>query len=68
MKQERLLTAHSQNTQATDSIGDKISKKTKKNKEDLLINKVDYFRMKKQVLDVIDSKTPLNEKYGDRSW
>ncbi len=68
MKQERLLTAYSQNEKNTTSLAERICQKTKKKKEDILLNKVDSYRMKKQVLDLVDSKKPIDERYGDKSW
>jgi hypothetical protein len=45
-----------------------LAKKTKKKEEDLLIRKVDSYRMKKEIFDVMENKKPLDERYGVYSW
>jgi len=68
LTQERLLTAHSQNEKTSNIIVHKICQKTNRHKEDLLLNKTDFYRMKKQVIDLVESKKPLDERYGEKSW
>ena len=68
MKQERLLTAHTQNEKNSSTLVNRICQKTHRDKEDLLLNKTDLFRMKKQVIDLVENKKPINERYGDKGW
>lgn len=68
MSQERLLTAHTSHEKNINELTFKICQKTKRKKEDLLLNKTDIYRMKRQAIDLIENKKKLEEKYGDKSW
>lgn len=45
-----------------------LSKRTKKDEEALLVNKIDERRMKKEINDIMESKMPLEERYGIYNW
>ena len=45
-----------------------ISKKINKDEEDLLINKVDLFKYKKEILKEINEEKPKEEKFGKFQW
>ena len=45
-----------------------LAKKCKKDESELLINNIDDFRLKKQLLEYIESNKILSEKFGDKYW
>ena len=45
-----------------------LSKRLHKNESDLLMNKIDYFRFKKEILNNIENSRPLDGKYGKYKW
>lgn len=46
----------------------KIAKKSKKNVEDLLMNRTDASRLKREIHEIMECKKPFEEKYGNFSW
>lgn len=45
-----------------------LSKKVNKPQNNLLLNKIDLFRFKKEVINDIENRKPLDEKYGRFKW
>jgi len=45
-----------------------LSIKTKKNQDDILMNKTDTFRLKKELTNLIESQKPPSEKFGKNIW
>jgi len=49
-------------------LSKRISSAIKRKEDTLLMNKIDVYRMKKQMTDIIDKKIRGNEKYGEFTW
>ena len=45
-----------------------LAKKCNKDKNELLINNIEDFRLKKQLLEYIENNKILSEKFGDKYW
>ena len=45
-----------------------LSKKINKKEDELLMNRIDVFRMKKQIFYDIENSRPIDEKYGKYKW
>jgi len=45
-----------------------LSKKIKKDPKDLLMNRIDIFRLKRQIYNDIENNLPIEEKYGKHKW
>ena len=45
-----------------------LSKKIKKEPKDLLMNRIDIFRLKRQIYNDIENNLPIDEKYGKHKW
>jgi hypothetical protein len=45
-----------------------LSKKVNKPQNNLLLNKIDLYRFKKEVINEIENRKPLDEKYGRFKW
>lgn len=45
-----------------------LAKKCKKDENELLINNIEDFRLKKQLLEYIENNKILSEKFGDNYW
>ena len=45
-----------------------LTSKTKKSEKDLLFNKTDFFRKKKEIREFYENSRPLDETYGKNSW
>jgi len=45
-----------------------LSKKVNKPQNNLLLNKIDLFRFKKEVINDIENRKPLDERYGRFKW
>ena len=45
-----------------------LANKTNKREDDLLMNRVDFFRFKKEILNNIENSKPLDNKYGKYKW
>lgn len=68
VQQENCLKINNKELQKSAAISKSISEKINKNEKDLLMNTTDTFRFKKQIFDLIDSKKPRYEKFGENSW
>jgi hypothetical protein len=67
-KQEKLLEKAISRELSSAKLSRALSAKTHKDNNDLLINKIDNYVFKKQILKSLDSKRPIEEKYGDNGW
>ena len=45
-----------------------LSRRTHKKMNDLLINRIDFFRMKREIFNDIENSRPLEERYGQHKW
>ena len=45
-----------------------LSKKANKPPNNLLLNKIDLYRFKKEVINDLENRKPLDEKYGRFKW
>ena len=45
-----------------------LSRRTNKKINDLLINRIDFFRMKREIFNDIENSRPLEERYGQHKW
>lgn len=45
-----------------------LANKINKSEDDLLMNRVDFFRFKKEILNNIENSKPLDNKYGKYKW
>lgn len=45
-----------------------LSRKSEKKVEDLLMNKVDTIRLRKEINSIMESKKPFEERYGAYNW
>lgn len=45
-----------------------ISKKIKRKESDLLFNKIEIYRLKKQLIDLVEKSRSLREKFGSNHW
>jgi len=68
LKQEKFLDVNKQEEKKSRAVTAYIAKKSKKKEQDLLMNRTDGFRIKKQVIDLMENKKPLDTRYGDNNW
>lgn len=45
-----------------------LSNYSKKNPNDLLLNKSEFYRQKKEIRESVESSRPLDQRYGFHSW
>ncbi len=45
-----------------------ISKKVNKKEKDLLMNRIDVFKLKKEIYNDIENSKPINDRYGQYKW
>ena len=45
-----------------------ISKKVNKKEKDLLMNRIDVYKLKKEIYNDIENSKPINERYGQYKW
>jgi hypothetical protein len=67
-KQEKILDNRLKTRLQSANLANRLSKKVNKGNDDLLMNRTDAFRYKKQLLDLIDNNKKYDEKFGDNSW
>ena len=67
-EQEKILKNKINLKNKSDLFSQYLSKKIKRKEEDLLFNKLEEFRLKKQVIDYIDNLKSLRDKFGDNYW
>jgi hypothetical protein len=67
-KQEKVLEYNNNQNLKSQSLSRAISAKIHKPEDELLMNRTDAFRFKKQIIDIIDGSKPTCEKFGDNGW
>lgn len=67
-KQEKVLEYNNNENLKSKTISRAISAKIHKPEDELLMNRTDAFRFKKQIIDIIDGNKPACEKFGDNGW
>lgn len=67
-QQETLLVNQERARQKSAKISQYLSKVSQKPEDELLMNRVDAFRYKKQLIDIIEKDKKIDEKYGDNCW
>lgn len=45
-----------------------ISKKVNKKEKDLLMNRIDVYKLKKEIYNDIENSKPINDRYGQYKW
>ena len=66
--QEKAL-LHQENCKNSSQIISKnISKRIKRNEKDLLYNKIEIYRLKRQLADIIEKSKSIRDKFGDNHW
>ena len=68
INQEKLLKRKNRETVQSARLSKKISKLSSKKESELLMNKIEEYRLKRQMLDIVDNKKPIDEKYGSNYW
>jgi hypothetical protein len=66
--QEKSISHSEDYTKKAEKLSKFISKKVKKGESDLLMNRTDCFRIKKEINEKIDNKLGINERYGVNKW
>lgn len=67
-QQENLLEHRKRSELNTAKLSEKLSKLSNKQEDELLMNRVDAYRYKQQMMNIIEGDRNLDEKYGDNSW
>ena len=66
--QEKAL-LHQENCKNSSQIISKnISKRIKRNEKDLLYNKIEIYRLKRQLADIIEKSKSIRDKFGNNHW
>ena len=66
--QEKAL-LHQENYKNSSQIMSKnISNRIKRNEKDLLYNKIEIYRLKRQLADLIEKSKSIRDKFGDNHW
>ena len=66
--QNKQMKNQKKNIKKVSSLSKFISKKTDKNEDDLLMNKIDLFKYKKEILTGLSQEKPREEKFGKFQW
>ena len=66
--QNKQMAYRKKNVKKVMSLSKFISKKINKQEDDLLINKVDLFKYKKEILSGLSQEKPREEKFGKFQW
>ena len=66
--QDKHIKAIKKNERKVISLSKLISKKINKEEDDLLINKVDLFKFKKEIINGINDEKPKEQKFGKFQW
>ena len=66
--QEKLLNKKELLKNKSDLLSKKLSNKLKRNQEDLLFNKIEDYRLKRQLIDYIESSKSIRYKFGENFW
>ena len=68
LKQNKNLNLQKLSEKKREKISKFISKKINKPQNDLLLNRVDSFRYKKEFINAIENNRPLGDKFGKYKW
>jgi hypothetical protein len=68
LQQEKCLIKNQQNQKINEDMIKMISSRTNKRNEDILMNQTDSFRIRKEVKNIIESKKPVEQRYGQNHW
>lgn len=68
MRQERVLDKRVKNVKTNSILSKQIADKVKKDSEELLMNRTDAFRAKKELKQIVEKKQPLHSRYGNHNW
>jgi hypothetical protein len=68
LKQERALNVFNKDKKETNKLQNKISSKIKRASDELLINKISEFRVKKEFEEVVHQKKLIERKFGLDNW
>ena len=67
-EQEKLLNKKVLLKNKSDLFSKKLSNKLKRNEEDLLFNKIEDYRLKRQIIDYIENSKSIRYKFGENYW
>ena len=67
-EQEKLLNKKLLLKNKSDLFSKKLSNKLKRNEEDLLFNKIEDYRLKRQLIDYIENSKSIRYKFGENYW
>ena len=66
--QEKLLRKKLIFKEQSDLMSKLLANKVKRKEEDLLFNKIEDYRLKKQIIEYIDNSKSVRDKFGDNYW
>jgi hypothetical protein len=66
--QEHKLDRYQNEEKRFDTLSKFLAKRAKKDQKDLLVNKTDSQRMKKEINELLDKEKPIDERYGFYNW
>ena len=66
--QEKLLKKISNYRTNSARISKNVSKQSNRKENELLMNRIEEHRIRRQMLDVIDHEKPISEKFGNNYW
>ena len=67
-EQENVLKNNNKLKKSSDLLSKYLSKKLRRKEEDLLFNKIEEFRLKKQLIDFMENSKSIRDKFGDNYW
>ena len=67
-EQEKILNKKLLLKNKSDIFSKKLSNKLKRNKEDLLFNNIEDYRLKRQLIDHIENSKSIRYKFGENYW
>ena len=67
-EQEKILEKKLKDKCKSDYFSKILSNKVKRKEEEMLYNKIEEYRLKKQLIDYIENEKPLRDKFGDNYW
>lgn len=68
LMQKKYMQIQTQENQRSKSMSKYLSRQLNKPESALLINRIEGFRMKREMLNSIDSQIPIEQKYGQYKW
>lgn len=66
--QEKLLKLHENQKLKSLKTSKKLSESVNRKEKDLLYNRIEEHRLKKQMIEILDNEKPIYEKYGNNYW